>query len=132
MLRPALLLVGTAAVASAVDLAHKASTGAAHFHGRSVGYVAFVLVLSAVWAAAIVLTRSPAIALGGGVVAGGAVGNVLSLAFWPGVPNPIAVSAVAFNLADLFVAVGFVFVACTALGLTPTGDERLREPIRLR
>ena len=132
MARCALALGATAALLAALDLAHKTSAGAEQLHARSATYVAVVLVLSFAWAAAIVLTRSMLMAIGGGVLAGGAVGNVGSLALWRGVPNPIEAAMVAFNLADVFVLVGFVLVAATVAKLAVANGERLRDPVRLR
>ena len=132
MFRCALVLCGTAPALAAIDLAHKASADAHDFHARSAGYAAFVLALSLAWSAAIVLTRSPVLALGGGVLVGGAFGNVASLVLWPGVPNPIEVPPIAFNLADVFVLTGFVLVATTTLGFARANRERLSEPLRLR
>ena len=132
MPRAALFLAGAAAIAALVDLGHKATAAPAYLHGRSAGYVVLVLGLSLAWAAAIVVTRSPAMALGGGIAAGGAIGNVFSLVFWPGVPNPIEVAPIAFNLADVFVLVGFLFVAAATTALACRNRERLREPLRLR
>jgi lipoprotein signal peptidase len=132
MSRCALVLGGTAPAFAAIDLAHKASVGAHDFHARSAGYATFVLVLSVAWSAAIVLTRSPALALGGGMLAGGALANVASLALWPGVPNPIEVAAVAFNLADVFVLTGFLLVAASTLAFARANRERLTEPVQLR
>ena len=129
--RSALALGGSAVAVAAVDLAHKAAAGGAHFHARSAGYVGIVLLLSLAWSAAIVVVRSPAMAVGGGILAGGAAGNVISLAIWPGVPNPLAVSAIAFNLADIFVLGGFVLVARTAIALARGDRGRLSEPLRL-
>lgn len=131
MVRPGLALAGTATVLAAVDLAHKAG-GAAYFHPRSLSYVLVVLVLSTAWAAAILATGSLPLAVGGGAVLGGAAGNVLSLAFWTGVPNPIEVGAIAFNLADVFVLAGFVAVAGATLALLLGDRERLSQPLRLR
>jgi hypothetical protein len=130
--RPALVLVGTAASAAVVDLGHKATAAPAYLHGRSAGYVALVVGLTLAWAAAIVLTRSPAMALGGGIAAGGAIGNVFSLVFWAGVPNPIEVAPIAFNLADVFVLVGFLLVAAKTIALADGDRERVGEPLRLR
>jgi lipoprotein signal peptidase len=130
---PGLALAGTAAVLAAADLTHKAiGGGAEHVHPRSAIYVAVVVVLSVIWAGAIVMTRSLAMAVGGGVVAGGALGNLASLAFWPGVPNPIATASFAFNLADVFVLVGFVAVSVIALRLARVERTRLNQPLRLR
>lgn len=129
MPRCALPLAATATVLAALDLGHKAASGGAVLHVRSDGYVALVVVLSIAWAAAIVLARSRALAVGGGVVLGGAVGNVASLALWPGVPNPLQIGWLAFNLADTFVLGGFVLVAATTLWLAAT---RPAEQLRLR
>ena len=117
---------------AAADLTHKAAGGATHVHPRSAAYVAVVLGLSLVWAGAIVMTRSVAMAVGGGVLAGGALGNLVSLAFWPGVPNPIATASFAFNLADVFVFVGFVAASALALRLARIERDRLNQPLRLR
>ena len=129
--RCALVLGGSAVAVAAVDLAHKAAAGGAPFHARSAGYVGIVLVLSLAWSAAIVVVRSPSMAVGGGILAGGAAGNLTSLAIWPGVPNPLAVSAIAFNLADIFVLGGFVLVARAAIELARRDRGRLSEPLRL-
>jgi lipoprotein signal peptidase len=130
--RCALALGGTATLLAGVDLVHKALAGSPHFHARSASYVTLVLVLSVAWTLGIVLTRSAVMAVGGGVVVGGALGNVASLALWRGIPNPIDAAVVAFNLADVFVLIGFVSVALTAARLAVANDERLRDPIRLR
>lgn len=132
MARCALALGGTAALLAAVDLVHKTSADAAYVHSRSSGYVALVVVLAAMWATAIVVTRSLSISVGGGVLAAGAVGNSMSLAFSPGVPNPLVVGPIAFNLADVFVLAGFVLVAGTTLVFALRNRERMGEPVRLR
>lgn len=130
MIRSGLTLASTATVLAALDLAHKAGGGATYFHARSLSYVLVVLVLSTAWAAAILATRSLPLAVGGGAVLGGAAGNVVSLAFWPGVPNPIEVGAIAFNLADVFVLSGFLAVALATIALLCGDRERLRRPVR--
>jgi Signal peptidase (SPase) II len=130
MLRSAFLLGAIAMLLSALDLAHKAGARVEYFHARSLGYVLVVLLLSTAWAAAILATRSLPMAIGGGAVLGGAAGNVVSIAFWPGVPNPIEVGAIAFNLADVFVLVGFLAVALAAIALLCGDRERLRRRVR--
>lgn len=132
MKRTALALGGIAAVVAGIDLAHKVVTSADYFHARSSVYVVVVLGLAAVWAAAILATRSLSLALGGGVLAGGALGNLVSLGLWPGVPNPIVVEPIAFNLADVFVLTGFLLTAGAALVFALRNRERLSEPVRLR
>ena len=125
------MLVVVAVLLAAVDLAHKAG-GATYFHARSLNYVIVVLVLSTAWAAAILATRSLPLAVGGGAVLAGAAGYVVSLAFWPGVPYPIEVGAIAFNLADVFVLAGFLVVVVVTLVLVSRDRERLSQPLRLR
>ena len=124
------LIFATIAVAFAgLDLAHKATVDATSVHPRSALYVVVVLGLAAVWSVAILATRSRVLALAGGVVLGGAFGNLASLALWPGVPNPIELEAVAFNLADAFVLFGFATTAAATLAFAVQNRERLREPV---
>jgi lipoprotein signal peptidase len=132
MLRALVALFVTAASAATLDLAHKAGAVAPPLHQRSALYVVLVLSVCLLWSALIVLTRSVAVAAAGGLVLGGAAGNVLSLAFWPGVPNPIVVEPIAFNLADAFVIAGFCLVCAAAVAVAAANPERLREPLRLR
>jgi lipoprotein signal peptidase len=130
MARPGLALAGTATLLAALDLAHKAGAGAEYLHARSATYVIVVVGLSAAWTAAILATRSLAMAAAGGVVLGGASGNLLSLALWPGVPNPIEVGPIAFNLADVFVLAGFLAVVLATVALLCGDRERLSRPVR--
>src|SRR5919205_2703319 len=103
----ALLLLLTAACVAAVDLLHKAvaldSPAEVVGHERSLGYVAAGAAATAVWGSAIVLVGSLPIAFAGGIAVGGAIGNLTSLLLWPsfrGVPDPIVVGRLAFNLGD--------------------------------
>jgi lipoprotein signal peptidase len=125
---PVLFALSAAAFAC-LDLAHKASAEAMYLHQRSAGYVAVVVCLALLWSAAILATRSALLALAGGVVLGGALGNLMSLAFWPGVPNPIELDSIAFNLADAFVLLGFATTAAATLTFAGRNRERLREPL---
>jgi lipoprotein signal peptidase len=132
MTRALVALIGTASLAAAIDLAYKAGADGAMLHERSRLYVVVVLAGSLAWAAAIVLTRSVAMAAAGGLLVGGAAGNLLSLAFWAGVPNPIVVAPIAFNLADAFVFVGFGLVCVAALALATSQQGALAQPVRVR
>jgi lipoprotein signal peptidase len=139
MARSATVLSVTAALVAGVDLAHKAVAladpgGTVVLHPRSALYAFGVASVSALWAAAILLTRSASIALGGGVFLGGAAGNVASLALWPGadgVPNPLVARDVAFNLADVAVALGLALVLVGAVVFAAQNRTRLSEPVRL-
>jgi lipoprotein signal peptidase len=138
MARTFAALLLTAGVVAGFDLAHKAISGqegALHAHPRSALYVLVVAVVAAAWVGAILMTRSLSIALSGGVLAGGAAGNLVSLALWPsvpGVPNPLVAGGVAFNVADLAVAAGVVLLIATTAAFAARNRERLREPVRLR
>jgi lipoprotein signal peptidase len=130
--RPVTAFALTAAVAATVDLSHKAASDATFFNRASTGYVVYVLAFALAWVAAILATRSLSIAAAGGVLAGGVAGNLLSLALWPGVPDPIELEEVAFNLADVFVLAGFFLTAVATLAFAVRNRDRLREPLRLR
>jgi hypothetical protein len=140
VLRSFLLLLATATLVTAVDLTHKALEisehgGAVLAHERSAFYAAGVTVAALVWAASVVLTRSPSIALAGGILLGGGAGNLASLALWPsvpGVPNPLVAGTLAFNLADVGVAVGLALLLCTTVVYGARNRARLSEPVCLR
>jgi lipoprotein signal peptidase len=131
------LLAGTAGAVAGLDLVQKAfaiseRSGAVLVHDRPPLYVAGLAVAALVWAGAIVRTRSASIAVAGGVVLGGAIGNLVSIALWPslaGVPDPLVAGGVAFNVADVAVAAGFVLLlpATALFGLK--NRARLFEPV---
>ena len=129
MARSFVLLVGGAVIVAVLDLAHKASAGPVFLHERSALYAGGIGVVCVAWAAAVVLLRSPSIALAAGPLVGGAAGNGLSLALWPGVPNPIVVDGVAFNVADIAVAVGLLFLVLTTVAFAVRNRARLFEPV---
>jgi lipoprotein signal peptidase len=130
-------LVGAAAVVGALDLAQKQLAisergGAIYVHERPARYVIAGAALSLAWAGAVALTRSSSIAFAGGVVLGGATGNLVSFALWPslpGVPDPIVAGGLAFSLGDVFVGIGLVLLIPTTLAFTRRNRERLFEPI---
>lgn len=129
-----LALAATATLVAGVDLAHKALAvgDATLFHPRGPAYVLLALVAAA-WAGALVAARSLPLALAGGVLLGGAGGNLVSLPLWPGVPDPLAAGTVAFNLADVFAVVGGLVLVPAAAVLTAwRGRAALREPVALR
>lgn len=140
MARSALMLVLSATLLAAVDLAHKAvalaergSTVAAH--PRSAFFAVGIAVTSILWAGAIVLTRSVSMAFAGGILVGGAAGNLASLTLWPsvpGVPNPLLAGGLAFNVADLGVAAGVILLLATVAVHAVRNRGRLSEPVRLR
>jgi lipoprotein signal peptidase len=140
MARSAAALALTASVVAGLDLAHKGLAiadrgGSVIAHDRSLLYVVGVAVASLLWAGAIALTRSVSIAVAGGILAGGALGNLASLVLWPsvpGVPNPLVAGDVAFNTADLAVLTGLTLVLGTTGVFAARNRERLRQPVRVR
>jgi lipoprotein signal peptidase len=120
-----------------LDLAHKALAisergGAVLAHDRSAPYVAGLAAASLAWAGAIALVRSPAIALTGGLVLGGAIGNLASFALWPslpGVPDPLVAGSIAFNLADFSAVLGLALLLPAILVFAVRNRERLFEPV---
>jgi lipoprotein signal peptidase len=131
------LLAGTAGAVAGLDLAHKALSisergGAVFAHDRSGLYVAGVAAAALAWAGAVARVRSASIAVPGGIVLGGAIGNLVSIALWPslpGVPDPLVAGGVAFNLADVAVAVGFVLLLPATVVFGVQNRERLFDPV---
>jgi len=131
------LLLGAATVVVALDLGQKQLAisergGAVYVHDRPLRYVVAGAALSLAWAGAAALTRSSSIAVAGGVVFGGAVGNLVSFALWPslpGVPDPIVAGGLAFSLGDVAVAVGLLLLIPITLAFTRRNRARLFEPI---
>jgi Signal peptidase (SPase) II len=131
------LLLGAATIVATLDLGHKAASisergGVVLAHDRSAFYVAGVAAASVVWAWAVSRTGSSSIALAGGVVLGGAAGNLVSIALWPslrGVPDPIVTGSVAFNLADVAVGIGFVLLLPATAVFAYQNRKRLFEPV---
>ena len=131
------LLLGAAAVVVALDLGQKQLAisergGGVYLHDRPVTYVVAGAALTLAWAGAIALTRSAVIAVPGGVVLGGAAGNLLSFALWPslpGVPDPIVAGGLAFSLGDVAVGIGLMLLIPATLVFTRRNRGRLFEPI---
>ena len=127
MRRSALLAV--AAVLTAVDLAEKAGRPV-YGHPRSGLYV--VAGTAAVVALVALVPRVPSLALSvcAGIAAAGALGNVVSALVWRGgVPNPIVVGDLAFNVADVCAVVGAVGLVGGAALFALRHPALLRQPV---
>ena len=132
--RPAVALLATTVALAAADLGHKAlATGEATLvHERGAAYV-FLAAVALAWAGALLAVGSTALAVAGGILLGGAAGNLASLAFWPGVPNPLVAGGLAFTLADVFAAAGGLVLVPLAGGLVAWRSRAgLRDPVSLR
>ena len=129
--------MGAATMVAVVDLAEKQLAisergGAVLIHDGSTLYVAGVAAASLVWAIGVARTRSSSIAFAGGLVLGGAAGNLVSFVLWPslpGVPDPLVAGGIAFNVADLSVAAGLVLLLPATLVFAVRNRERLFDPV---
>jgi lipoprotein signal peptidase len=118
-----------AVVLTALDLLQKAREPV-YGHPRGPVYVAGAAVLAALVIAFVPRVPSRALSLAGGVAAAGALGNLLSALVWRGgVPNPIVVGDVAFNVADVCAVVGAASLVLGAALFALTHPALLREPI---
>jgi len=130
-------LLGAAALVAALDLAQKQLAisergGGVYLHDRPLSYVIAGAALSLGWAGAIALTRSALIAVPGGVVLGGAAGNLVSFALWPsltGVPDTIVAGGLAFSVGDLAVGLGLLLLVPAALVFARKNKGRLFQPL---
>ena len=137
MIRTLALLAGTAGAVAGLDLAHKAlevsdRSSTVFVHSRSGLYVAVAAAASLAWAVMVVRVGSMSITVAGGVVLGGALGNLASIALWPslsGVPDTIVAGGIAFSAADVAVAVGFVMLIPAMAIFALRNRERLFEQI---
>jgi lipoprotein signal peptidase len=73
--------------------------------------------------------RSSGVVLGAGIAAGGALGTFVSGLAWGGVPDPLVRGGIAFNLADVAIAVGDGLLIAAALLYAWTNRARLREHV---
>jgi hypothetical protein len=137
MTRTVGLLLGAAAIVVALDLGQKQLAisdrgGGVYLHDRPLRYVLAGAALTLGWAGGIALTRSALMAIPGGVVLGGAGGNLLSFALWPslpGVPDPIVAGGLAFSLGDLAVGIGLLMLVPFGLVFVRRNRERLLKPL---
>jgi lipoprotein signal peptidase len=130
MARRRQLAFGAALVVLGVDLMHLALSPTDFHHERSAPWLVLTGAVTA--AILVVAPRAPsrALALAGGVAAGGALGNLVSALIWSaGVPDPLTVGVYAFNLADVAVVVGVCAMVTAALATIWANRGRLREPV---
>jgi hypothetical protein len=109
------LLLAIAALVAAVDLADKivAPTTPEAFHPRPFSVLLVMAVVTMLGLLTFPRTGSRSIAVAGGLMVGGGLANTVSLLAWgSGVPNPLLSDrlGIAFNLADLAVASGFLLL----------------------
>jgi lipoprotein signal peptidase len=123
------LLIAVALVLTAVDLGQKASAPV-YGHPRGVVYVVVAAALTVLLVLVVPRVPSRMLALAGGVAAAGAFGNLVSALAWRGgIPNPIVVGEVAFNVADLCAVGGAVMLVVGAVLFALRNPALLRQPI---
>jgi lipoprotein signal peptidase len=123
------LLVGVALLLAAVDLGQKASAPV-YGHPRSLGYVVVAGIICVLLVVSVPRVPSRALAVAGGVATAGAFGNLVSAVAWRGgVPNPIVVGEVAFNVADLCAVAGAVALVLGAALFALRHPALLRQPV---
>jgi lipoprotein signal peptidase len=123
------LLIVVALALTAVDLAQKASAPV-YGHPRGVVYVIVAAALTVLLVLFVPRVPSRALSVAGGVAAAGAFGNLVSALAWRGgIPNPIVVGEVAFNVADLCAVIGAAALVLGAVLFALRNPALLRQPI---
>lgn len=139
MRRSALVLAGSAISLAAADLVQKwlAAPPPAAYNPRPAWLFALMGLVALAEAIAVPLARSVSLALAAGVLLGGAVGNLASLALWGrGVPDPFLAGGPAgglfYNLADVLIAVGLVLLVGATAVFALRNRPRLCQPLGSR
>ena len=123
------LLIAVALLLTVVDLAQKASSPV-YGHPRGVAYVVVAAALTVFLVLFVPRVPSRALAIAGGVAAAGALGNLVSALAWRGgIPNPIVVGELAFNVADLCAVTGAIALVLGAVLFALRNPALLRQPI---
>jgi lipoprotein signal peptidase len=123
------LVIVVALGLTAVDLGQKASAPV-YGHPRGAVYVLFAAALTVLLVLFVPRVPSRALAVAGGVAAAGAFGNLVSALAWRGgVPNPIVVGELAFNVADLCAVGGALALVVGAVLFGLRHPALLRQPI---
>jgi lipoprotein signal peptidase len=123
------LALSAAAVVLALDLADALLGAPRAFHPRPPAVLALAAVLAAALLALAPRIASRTLALGAGIAAGGALATVTSALAWSrGVPDPIVREGVAFNLADVAIALGDTALLAAAVAHAWTHRDRLQRP----
>lgn len=112
------------------DLADSAATRTVYFHPRPLWLLAAGAVGALVLFVLAPRVPSLALSLGAGSATGGALGTLAAALLWSrGVPDPLVRGGVAFNLADVAIAVGTTLLSGSALLVGWRHRHTLRQPI---
>jgi len=99
-------------------------------HVRSPVLYAFAALLAALLLTLAPRVRSRVVSLGAGIAAGGALATLAAGIAWRGgVPDPLVHGDIAFNVADLAIALGDALLIGGALLHAVRNRGRLREPV---
>jgi lipoprotein signal peptidase len=125
-----LVAAGVAFLVAAADLIEKLIDRDAFHQERSLGAVAVMTLVAAGLLLLVPRIDSLPVLLAAGVGAGGAMGNVVSAFAWSaGVPDPLVLGDVAFNLADVCAFGGAGLLLTSAAVYALRNRERLRQPL---
>jgi lipoprotein signal peptidase len=123
------LLLALMLLLTAADVAQKVSAPV-YGHPRGAGYVVVAAALTVLLVVIVPRVPSRALAVAGGIAASGAFGNFVSALAWRGgIPNPIVVGEIAFNLADLCAVMGAVTLVLGCALFALRNPALLRQPI---
>jgi hypothetical protein len=125
--RSAAVAVAFAVLAAVVI--HDALSPTRFHHHRSLGTLLVAGVLATALLVFAPLIRSSGVVVGAGIAAGGALATFVSGLAWGGVPDPLVRGGIAFNLADVAIAVGDALLLVAALLYAWTNRAYLREPV---
>jgi lipoprotein signal peptidase len=124
------IAAAAALVVLAADLADSALSRTVYFHPRPLWLLAGGAAAAAAVLALAPRVPSAALSIGAGTIAGGALGMLVSALVWSrGVPDPLVRGSVAFNLADVAIAVGDALLLASALVVVWRRRHLLRQPI---
>jgi hypothetical protein len=124
-----LLLVAVASALVVPDLVQKASAPV-YGHPRSAVYVGLAGAMLTLLVAIVPRVPSRTLAIAAGVACAGIAGNLVGALAWRGgIPNPIVVGEVAFNLADVYAVIGGGALVFTAALFALTRRDLLRQPL---
>ena len=117
---------GAALLVLGATLTHEVLTPTPFHHTRSAGLLVLAAAIALALLALAPRVPSLGVAVGAGIAAGGALATLVSGIAWSGVPDPLVRGGVAFNLADLAIALGdmILVAAILAHGWTHRGDLR--------
>jgi lipoprotein signal peptidase len=124
------IAAAAALVVLVADLGDSAAARTIYFHPRPL----WLLAGGAVAAAGILVLAprvpSLALSLGAGTATGGVLGMLVAALIWSrGVPDPLVRGSVAFNLADVAIAVGDAVLLASALLVVWRHRHALRQPV---